>query len=81
MGEERNTERKPRPDIVCLEGNGSRPSHQGIGFKMGVCPHDNCRRVFGFDLYNQSLTGNKAMVMSGTRHDHVPYVIIYGEDD
>lgn len=32
MGEVSNTRSEPRPNIVCLEGNGSRPSHRGIGF-------------------------------------------------
>lgn len=32
MGEVSNTRSKPGSDIVCLEGNGSRPSHRGIGF-------------------------------------------------
>ena len=32
MGEVSNTRSEPRSDIVCLEGNGARPSHRGIGF-------------------------------------------------
>lgn len=32
MGDVRNTRGKPRSDIVCLEGNGSRPSHKGSGW-------------------------------------------------
>lgn len=32
MGEVSNTRSEPRPNIVCLEGNGARPSHRGIGF-------------------------------------------------
>lgn len=32
MGEVSNTRSQPRSDIVCLEGNGARPSHRGIGF-------------------------------------------------
>ena len=35
MGEISNIGSKPGPDIVCLEGNGSRPSHQGTGWKVG----------------------------------------------
>lgn len=30
-----NTEYIERPDIICLEGNGTRPSHQGQGFTVG----------------------------------------------
>lgn len=32
MGEVGNAWGKPRSDIVCLEGNGSRPSHRGDGY-------------------------------------------------
>ena len=32
MGEVSNTRSEPRSNIVCLEGNGARPSHRGIGF-------------------------------------------------
>ena len=32
MGEVGNTRSKSRSDIVCLEGNGSRPSHRGDGY-------------------------------------------------
>lgn len=35
MGEKRNSWCKPRPDIVCIEGNGQRPSHKGDGYKVG----------------------------------------------
>ena len=34
MGEERNIGCEPRSDIVCLEGNGARPSHRGGGYSM-----------------------------------------------
>lgn len=32
MGEIGNTRSESRSDIVCLEGNGSRPSHRGDGY-------------------------------------------------
>ena len=35
MGEKRDIRRKSRPDIVCLEGNGARPSHKGTGYRIG----------------------------------------------
>lgn len=35
MGKVGDIRSKPRSDIVCLEGNGSRPSHQGNGYKIG----------------------------------------------
>lgn len=35
MGEVRDTRSQPRPDIICLEGNGARPSHNGNGFVEG----------------------------------------------
>ena len=35
MGEERDIGREPRPDVICLEGNGYRPSHKGDGWIVG----------------------------------------------
>ena len=35
MEQERNTQHTARPDIICLEGNGSRPSHKGDGWSAG----------------------------------------------
>lgn len=35
MGEKRNTWGKPRSDVICLEGNGYRPSHYGDGWMIG----------------------------------------------
>lgn len=35
MGEVSNIRSEPGPDIVCLEGNGYRPSHKGDGWKVG----------------------------------------------
>ena len=35
MEQVNDTRCKSRPDIVCLEGNGSRPSHRGDGFREG----------------------------------------------
>ena len=35
MGEVRNIRSEPGSDIVCLEGNGYRPSHKGDGYKVG----------------------------------------------
>lgn len=32
MGKVGNARSEPRSDIVCLEGNGSRPSHRGDGY-------------------------------------------------
>ena len=32
MGKKRNDGRISGSDVVCLEGNGTRPSHKGIGF-------------------------------------------------
>ena len=34
MGEVSNTRSEPRSDIVCLEGNGYRPSHFGDGWRV-----------------------------------------------
>ena len=35
MGKERSARREPRSDIICLEGNGYRPSHKGDGWTVG----------------------------------------------
>ena len=35
MEHECDTGNESRPDIICLEGNGARPSHKGIGFSEG----------------------------------------------
>ena len=34
MGKVSNTRRESGSDIVCLEGNGARPSHHGDGYKV-----------------------------------------------
>ena len=62
MGDERNAWSKPRPDIICLEGNGSRQSHRGGGWSTeGVMYTLNGTEVHavcvGVDLYNQTITG------------------------
>lgn len=36
MGEIWDSRSQPRPDIVCLEGNGIRPSHHGDGWNIGA---------------------------------------------
>ena len=35
MEQVNDTRCKSRPDIVCLEGNGIRPSHRGDGWRVG----------------------------------------------
>lgn len=35
MGTVGNFGSEPRPNIICLEGNGSRPSHRGNGWSIG----------------------------------------------
>lgn len=35
MGTKCDTWSQPRPDIVCLEGNGTRESHKGCGWSVG----------------------------------------------
>lgn len=35
MGEIRNIRSEPGSDVVCLEGNGYRPSHKGDGYRVG----------------------------------------------
>ena len=56
MGDVRNSGSKPRPDIVCLEGNGSRPSHQGDGYRVSEVMYTlNSTEVHGvaYELYNR----------------------------
>ena len=62
MGVERDIGREPRSDIICLEGNGYRPSHKGDGWIVGGAMYTlNGTEVhavcYGVDLYNQCLTG------------------------
>ena len=48
MGEKCNVGSEPRPDIICLEGNGIRPSHMGCGFSVwGVMYTLNSTEVHG----------------------------------
>lgn len=35
MGEISDTRSEPRSNLVCLEGNGYRPSHKGDGWRIG----------------------------------------------
>ena len=35
MGKISNAKYSPRSDIICLEGNGARPSHKGNGWSVG----------------------------------------------
>ena len=65
MGVERNARSEPRSDIVCLEGNGIRPSHRGDGWIVGGVMytlnstevHGVCYKAIGVDLYNYCTTG------------------------
>lgn len=59
MGTFGNIGSESRSDIVCLEGNGARPSHKGNGYSVGgamytlnsVEVHAVC---YGLDTYNQN---------------------------
>ena len=62
MGESHDPRREPRSDIICLEGNGYRPSHKGDGWIEGGAMYTlNSTEVhavcYGIDLYNQAMTG------------------------
>jgi len=62
MGKERDSGRESRSDIICLEGNGYRPSHKGDGYRVGGAMYTlNETEVhavcYGVDLYNQAMTG------------------------
>lgn len=72
--------------VVCIEGNGSRDSHKGDGFKESdtmytlntVEQHAVC---IGVDAYNQAATGDISKTLNSvkTDSDHVPCVA-YGLD-
>lgn len=61
MGSIRNARGFSRSDIVCLEGNGSRPSHKGDGWSVGETMytlnstevHCVCYRIGGY--YSNSM--------------------------
>lgn len=62
MGTFGNIGSESRSDIVCLEGNGARPSHKGNGYSVGGAMYTlNSVEVhavaYGFDNYNLCLTG------------------------
>lgn len=85
MGKERDSGRESRSDIICLEGNGYRPSHKGDGYRVGGAMYTlNETEVhavcYGVDLYNQCLTGgvSKTLNNRATDADNVPCVICYG---
>ena len=69
--------------VICIEGNGSRPSHKGDGYKVSDVMYTlNCTEVHGVvtgvDLYNQSCTWGVSKTLNATSSDadHVPCVII-----
>lgn len=78
MGTFGNIGSEPRSDIVCLEGNGARPSHKGNGYSSGVnegCVvienHPNDSRVkLSKDNVVQALTSRM-----GTGGGNVPLVM------
>ena len=85
MGTERNSGCEPRSDIICLEGNGYRPSHKGDGYRVGGAMYTlNETEVhavcYGVDLYNQTLTGGVSKTLNAIKcdSDHVPCVLIRG---
>lgn len=74
------------PQIVCLEGNGYRPSHHGDGYKESDIQYtlnstEQHGVAYGVDAYNQSSTGEQAKSLTSiaSDSDHVPCVC-YGLD-
>lgn len=60
MGEVSNARSKPRSDIVCLEGNGARPSHFGNGWSVdGVMYTLNSTEVHSI-CYSIDMGGGKS---------------------
>ena len=85
MGNERDSGRESRSDIICLEGNGYRPSHKGDGYRVGGAMYTlNETEVhavcYGVDLYNQCITGGVSKTLNAIKcdSDHVPCVLIRG---
>lgn len=73
--------------VISIEGNGSRPSHKGIGYSMedvmytlnSTEVHCVAYEVYGFDAYNFSLTMDKGRCLntpSGGLNEHIPCIII-----
>lgn len=67
--------------VVCLEGNGSRPSHRGDGYAVSDVSYtlnstEHHAVAYGIDGYNQSITGEKSKTLSSiaSDSDHVPCV-------
>ena len=61
MGEVGYVRSKPGSDIICLEGNGSRPSHHGDGYKVGGVMYTlNSTEVHGicYAVYDARGNGN-----------------------
>lgn len=68
--------------IVCLEGNGSRPSHHGDGYIESDTMYtlnttERHAVAYGIDLYSQSVTGDKSKTLNAAASDadHVPCVM------
>ena len=72
---------------VVLEGNGQRDSHKDDGYKESetmytlntVEQHAVC---YGVDAYNQTITGEKTMSITGAATDphHIPCAVCYSQD-
>ena len=58
MGEISNLGSEPRSDIICLEGNGARPSHKGNGWSVGVRCTLNSAEVPGVLVFDARGNGN-----------------------
>lgn len=58
MGEISNLGSEPRSDIICLEGNGARPSHKGNGWSVGVMYTLNSTEVHGVLVFDARGNGN-----------------------
>lgn len=74
MGEIRDTGFKPRSDIICLEGNGYRPSHFGDGWKVGgvgiIVLNDQGGTVM-------DITYDVTNTLRAQDHGHPPSVLVY----
>lgn len=86
MGKISDSGREPRPDVICLEGNGYRPSHRGDGWAVGGAMFTlNSTEVhavcYGIDLQggkgNANYTVNVSPTILSDSHG-TPNAVCYG---
>ena len=86
MGEVSNIRSESRPNIVCLEGNGYRPSHFGDGWRVSEVMYtlnstEHHAVAYGIDLQGgkggANYTYNVAPTLASNSHG-TPHAVCYG---